>query len=332
MASELKQRGPRKQRDVGAGAGAGAGAEQLREIWHGLAREQHMIPPKYFYDRRGSELFEEITKLEEYYQTRTERAILVEWMPRLIPELGTASVIELGAGSGEKTRVILDALNDRDGTATYVPIDVSAAFLKDSAARIESEFEHIRVRPTVGDITQPLTFPEDIPEPRLFVFLGGTIGNFDEPAAVELLEHVRQRMGPGDRLLMGCDLIKDPTVIESAYNDSRGVTAEFNLNMLRHLNWKYGLDFDENAYRHRAIYNSDENRIEMYLDVRRHDSVTVPGHGTLEFAPGETILTEISCKYDRRRAARIFHLARLSLERFITDPADLFGLTLGAPV
>ncbi len=306
-----------------------ANLSPLREIWQGLSQEHHVLSPKFFYDRRGSELFERITQLEEYYQTRTERGILMEWMPRLIPELGISSVIELGAGSGEKTRIILAALNDRDGTATYVPIDVSGPFLKDAAARIEQEFDHLRVRPTVGDITKPLTFPEDIPEPRLFVFLGGTIGNFAGSAAVELLRNVRRRMGPRDRLLVGCDLIKDPAIIERAYNDSKGITAEFNLNMLRHLNWKFGLDFDETAYSHRAVYNQVEDRIEMYLDVDRADRVSVPGHGILEFSPGETILTEISCKYDRKRMADIFSQAGLGLELFITDPDGLFGMALG---
>lgn len=303
----------------------------LAEVAEGLAAPQKELPPKYFYDHRGSELFEEITRLPEYYPTRTERGILEAWMPSLVAGLGTRTLVELGAGSAEKSRVILDAMR-RAGTAeVYVPIDVSATFLSRTAAGLRREYPGLLVEPAVADISEELNLPRRLPRPALFAFLGSTIGNFYPPAAIRLLRRVRAAMEPGDRFLMGADLRKDVARIEAAYNDSRGVTAEFNRNMLRVLNHELGADFDPAAFEHRAFYQREAHRIEMHLVSSRAQRVRIPGIGTVAFARGETLRTEISCKHDRQSVAELFRAAGLAVESWRTDPEGLFALVVGAP-
>ncbi|HEX5386545.1 MAG TPA: L-histidine N(alpha)-methyltransferase [Gemmatimonadales bacterium] len=303
----------------------------LAEVAAGLASPQKELPPKYFYDHRGSELFEEITRLPEYYLTRAERALLESWMPRLVPALGTRTLIELGAGGAEKSRVILDAMRAAGTADRYVPIDVSAAFLRETAAELRREYPHLAVSPAVSDIAEELNLPRDIASPALFAFLGSTIGNFYPPAAIRLLARVRAALGPCDRFLMGADLRKSPTVIEAAYNDARGVTAEFNRNMLRVLNRELGADFDLDAFEHRAFYDDEAHRIEMHLVSIRTQTVRVPGVGEVRFARGETLRTEISCKYDIPSIAALFNAAGLRLETWRTDAGRRFALVVGAP-
>ena len=306
-----------------------ADPRMLAEVAEGLSQPQKELSPKYFYDQRGSELFEEITRLDEYYPTRTERALLQSWMPALIRRLGTRSLVELGAGSAEKTRVILDAMR-RAGTAeVYVPIDVSATFLSQTAARLRREYPRLAVEPAIADISEELNLPRRIPRPALYAFLGSTIGNFYPPAAIRLLSRVRAAMEAGDRLLMGVDLRKDVTRIEAAYNDARGVTAEFNRNMLLVLNHELGADFEPSAFDHRAFYEPVAHRIEMHLIAREAQTITIPGVGEVRFEAGESLRTEISCKHDRQSVAQLFEGAGLELEAWRSDPESLFALVVG---
>jgi len=303
----------------------------LAEVAAGLSNPQKELSPKYFYDQRGSELFEEITRLPEYYPTRTERVILEGWMPALIPQLGTRTLIELGAGNAEKSRIILNAMGAAGTGELYVPIDVSATFLSQTAAALRREYPRLAVEPAVADISEELNLPRRMPRPALYAFLGSTIGNFYPPAAIRLLRRVRGAMEPGDRFLMGVDLRKDVGRIEAAYNDSRGVTAAFNRNMLLVLNHELGADFDPDGFEHRAFYDSATHRIEMHLVSQRAQRVTIPGLDPVSFAAGETLRTEISSKHDRASVIELFAAAGLRLDAWRTDPEGLFALAVGAP-
>ena len=307
-----------------------AEAGMLAEIRDGLSRPQKELPPKYFYDERGSELFEEITRLPEYYLTRTERGLLREWMPEWIWRLQPRALVELGAGSAEKTRIVLDAVRDAVGFAAYVPVDVSADFLEATALRISGEYPTIDVVPVVADMTADFELPPELAHPVLHAFLGSTIGNFAPDEAVALLARVRRRMHPGDAFLMGVDLRKDPAVIEAAYNDAAGVTAEFNRNMLRVLNALSGANFDPDGFEHRAFYNRELHRIEMHLVPAEPQTVAVPGAGTFTVAAGESIRTEISCKHDRASIEAMLAGAGMRLTDWVTDGDGLYAILLAA--
>jgi L-histidine Nalpha-methyltransferase len=305
-------------------------ADMLHDVAYGLSRPQKELPPKYFYDRRGSELFDEITRLPEYYLTRTERALLDCWSGPLMTAMQPAALVELGAGSAEKTRLLLDAMLYAGSGELYVPIDVSAEFLDDAARRLRDEFPTLGVEPVVGDITEPLDLGRDLPAPAVIAFLGSTIGNFDPFGARQLLGNVAAAMRPGDRFLLGADLRKDPAIIERAYNDTRGVTAEFNLNVLRVLNRELGADFDLSRFEHRAFYDRSLHRIEMHLVSTTDQQVDVPGAGVVRFAGGESIRTEISCKYDRASLTELLGAAGLRIERWISDAASSYALLLAS--
>ena len=301
-----------------------------REVAEGLSKPVRELPPKLFYDERGSRLFEEITRLPEYYLTRTERALLERWMGAWIGALRPRALVELGAGSAEKTRIVLDAIASSVESAVYVPVDVSAEFLEGTAERIGASYPSIDVRSVVADITDAFALPAELPGPTLHAFLGSTIGNFAPEPAVELLRRVRERMGNGDRFLMGVDLRKDPAVVEAAYNDAAGVTAEFNRNMLRVVNAMTGADFDVDAWEHRAFYDRAAHWIEMHLVSSIAQTVTIPGAGAFPFAAGESIRTEISAKHDRASVDAMFAAAGLAVERWETDADGLYALTLAA--
>lgn len=304
----------------------------LAEITAGLTAPQKELPPKYFYDHRGSELFEEITRLPEYYPTRTERSLLHAWMPELVSELGVQALVELGAGSAEKSRIILSAIRHSGRSGLYVPIDVSASFLQQTALRLRHEYPGLTVEPAVADISEDFELPRGIPHPALYAFLGGTIGNFYPAPAIRLLSRVRCAMGSTDRFLMGVDLRKDVRRIEAAYNDSRGVTAAFNRNMLLVINDELGADFDPDLFEHLAFYDRATDRIEMHLVAKVEQEVRVPGLGFVPFKQGESIRTEISCKHDRRSVAQMFSAAGLRVDMWRQDSAALFALVVGAPV
>ncbi|HEU0012356.1 MAG TPA: L-histidine N(alpha)-methyltransferase [Longimicrobium sp.] len=307
-----------------------ADAALLREVAEGLSRPRPELPAKFFYDERGSRLFEEITRLPEYYLTRTERALLERWMPEWVGALAPRALVELGAGSAEKTRIVLDAMLAAGGDV-YVPVDVSAGFLEQTAHRIGTTYPSLRVMPVAADFTAAFALPAEVPAPTLHAFLGSTIGNFTPAQAVELLGRVRARMGAGDRFLLGVDLRKDPARIEAAYNDAAGVTAEFNRNLLRVVNALAGADFAPDAWDHRAFYDGVEHWIEMHLVSARAQTVTLPDGTAFAFAAGDAIRTEISAKHDRGSVGAMFSGAGLRIERWETDDDGLYAIVLGAP-
>lgn len=301
------------------------------EVADGLSRPQKTLSPKYFYDRRGSELFEEITRLPEYYPTRAERALLEAHMPVWVHEQRPATLVELGAGAADKTRAILDAMHDAVAEPVFVPIDISGEFLEQVAADLREAYPEAAVRPLVADISAGFHLPDNLPRPVLFALLGGTIGNFTRNDGVALLGRVRSEMGAADRFLVGFDLKKDVAVLEAAYNDAAGVTAAFNLNVLRVLNRELEANFDLDGFTHRAVYTEDHERIEMHLVAAAPCTVTIPGAGEFTFAADETIRTELSCKYTRASIESMFEGAGLAVERFVTEPPG-FALVLGRPV
>ncbi len=311
---------------------AAVDATAVRDVADGLSRPQKELPPRFFYDEHGSRLFEEITRLPEYYLTRTERTLLARWMPVWVGALKPRTLVELGAGSAEKTRIVLDAITEAADSSVYVPVDVSAEFLDETAGRIGGDYPSIQVVPVVADFTDAFALPDGLPGPALHAFLGSTIGNFAPADAVALLRRVRERMSGADRFLMGVDLRKDPAVIEAAYNDAAGVTAEFNRNMLRVVNAQAGADFDLDAWEHRASYNAADHWIEMHLVSLRDQVVSVPGAGTFSFAAGETIRTEISAKHDRGSVDAMFAASGLRVDEWRTDDDALYALVLASPV
>lgn len=300
----------------------------LAELRAGLTRRPRELPSRLFYDERGSRLFEEITRLPEYYLTRAERALIAAHVPGWIAALRPRSLVELGAGNASKTRPILAAMRTDANDVVYVPIDVSAELLERTAARLREEFPGLVVRPITGTFPQSLAQVGSPPGPVLVTFLGSTIGNFARDDAVDLLRRIRASMRPADRLMIGVDLRKDVATLEAAYNDSRGVTAEFNRNILRVMNERFGANFDLQAFEHRAVYNAEEHRIEMYLVATRRQTVQVPGIGSVELDDSDPIRTEISCKYDRGSVLDILVGAELDLVQWQPDDAGMFALAL----
>lgn len=307
----------------------------LDEVWDGLSRTPKELPPKYFYDERGSALFEEITELPEYYLTRTERALLEAWIPRWVREWRPASLTELGAGSAKKTRILLDAMERAGSGEVFVPVDVSGEFLEGTARSLRRAYPSIRIEPLVADISRPLDLPSGLPRPAFFALLGSTIGNFRPVPATRLIGEVRRAMRTGDAFLLGTDLRPGPgksvEELEAAYDDSRGVTAEFNRNVLSVLNRSLGCDFDPEAYRHRAFYDEGKGRIEMHLEARSPQRVHFPGRGVVSLEAGETIRTEISTKYDRAAVESLLEPTGLRIAEWRMDAAERFALSLIVP-
>lgn len=305
----------------------------LTEVLEGLSRPQKELSPKYFYDARGSALFEEITALQEYYPTRIERAILERWMPTWVERFAPDALVELGAGSAAKSRIILDAMEARAGGSLFVPVDVSGEFLHETAERLREEYPRLSVAPAVADMAAPFDLPVTLPARAWFALLGSTIGNFDEGDAVELLRRVSGHMRHQDRFLMGADLRPGPTKsvarLELAYDDPAGVTAAFNLNVLRVLNRELGADFDLDAFHHLARWVETEGRIEMHLVADAPQLVTFAGGKEVRFAAGESVRTEISCKYDRRTMDALFREAGLVVDVWKEDARGFFAVVLG---
>lgn len=306
-------------------------AKTLRQdVREGLAGTPKTLPSKWFYDERGSALFEEITRLEEYYPTRREREILTARASGIAAATGARTLLELGAGSGEKTRLLLDALS---GTLrTYVPVDVSGDFLEQAAAGIAADHPGLAVRAVAADYEQHLPL---LPggERRLIAFLGGTIGNMPPADRIGFLGGLRATMDEGDFLLLGADLVKDPGRLVRAYDDAAGVTAEFNRNVLSVINRELDADFDIGAFEHVAAWNAAEEQIEMRLRSLRAQNVRVGGLDLdVAFAEGEEMRTEISAKFRRERMEAELGAAGMELAEFWTDEAGDFSLTLARPV
>jgi len=299
--------------------------DDLDEIIDGLGQSEKMISPKYFYDERGSQLFDEITRLPEYYPTETELGIMRANLDEIASLVGKhASLIEFGSGSSLKTRVLLKHL---DELAVYVPVDISEGHLLASAQQLRTEFPGLEVLPVVADFTQPFQLPSPaiMPVRNIVYFPGSTIGNFTHDAAHSLLTVMHHEAGENGALLIGVDLQKDPDIIRRAYNDSAGVTAAFNLNMLRHLNREFDADFDLDAYEHSAEYNEQEGRVEVRLISKQHQEVTV-GDTSFSIDEDESILTEYSHKYTLDGFAAMAKAAGFNVERVWMDAERLFSV------
>ncbi len=294
-----------------------------RDVIAGLAAPRKTLPAKYFYDDRGSALFEQITRLPEYYPTRTELGILGERadeIARFIP--AGAALIEFGSGSTTKARIVLRAA----AVAAYVPVDISAGFLNSEAARLTRDLPRLRVLPVAADFTKPFELPSAIrARARVGFFPGSTLGNFEPPQAAKFLRHAARLLGAGAHVIVGVDLVKDEGVLNAAYNDAAGVTAAFNLNLLRRINRELGADFDLDRFRHEAFFNRAEHRIEMHLESRVTQNVLL-GDRVIPFARGETIHTENSYKYTVESFQTLAAQAGWSAVAVWTDPKRYFSL------
>jgi L-histidine N-alpha-methyltransferase len=301
------------------------------DVLDGLTRPFKELPPKHFYDAHGAQLFDRICELPEYYPTRTERAILEANADAIVAATAATELVELGSGTAAKTRVLLDAM-ERSGTlARYVPFDVTESMVVDVADALTSEYDGLHVHGIVGDFERHLDRvpPTAGDGSRIVAFLGGTIGNFPPGSRRRFLRRVAGMLSGGDHLLLGTDLVKDPAVIEAAYDDDAGVTAQFNLNVLRVLNRELGADFDLDAFEHVAFFDREHQWIEMRLRSVRQQTVTIGELGlTVDFAPREELRTEISAKFTVERLRADLAASGLGLVRMYTDPEELFALTL----
>jgi L-histidine Nalpha-methyltransferase len=299
-----------------------------RDVLDGLRGSPKSLPPKWFYDSVGSDLFDQITRLPEYYPTRAEAEILRARSAEIASVTAADTLVELGSGTSEKTRTLLAALNDGGALRRFVPFDVDASMLSAAGTAIQCEYPDIEIAAVCGDFEEHLS---EIPDGgrRLFVFLGSTIGNLTDDPRAEFLAALAGVMRPGDSLLLGTDLVKDTERLVRAYDDAAGVTAQFNRNVLAVINRELDADFDVDAYRHVARWNSVEERMEMYLRAEKAQRVCIAALDlTVELGAGEEILTEVSCKF--RGGAVAAELARAGLRRtrFWTDDAGDFGLSL----
>ena len=303
----------------------------LEEIASGLSRPQKSIPSKYFYDERGSELFEQITRLEEYYPTRTEIGILRDHMGEIAGEIASpadgsaVALLELGSGSSKKTRLLLDHLDD---LAAYIPVDISEEYLLNVGDELKREYPEIDIKPVIADYTEPFELPRIENGTSVVRWIayypGSTIGNFVPEQAKRFLEMIAETIGPSGGLLIGVDLKKDRERLERAYNDAEGVTARFNKNLLRRINREIGADFRIDQFEHKAFYNEAEGRIEMHLVSREPQSVHLDGE-TFHLKEGESIHTENSYKYSLDEFERLVS-GTYEVENVWTDEEQLFSV------
>jgi L-histidine Nalpha-methyltransferase len=307
----------------------------------GLTATPKTLPPKWFYDAQGSELFEKITELPEYYPTRAERAILRAAAPEIAAASRAQTLIELGSGSSDKTRLLLDALRDAGTLQSYIPVDVSEAALADAGRRLIAEYPGLSVLALVSDFGHDLGLPADDSDggvagrghpPRMIAFLGSTIGNMLPAERAAFLARLRASVSGGDTLLLGTDLVKDPATLVAAYDDPAGVTAEFNKNVLAVLNRELGADFDLDTFDHVALWDPQAEWIEMRLRSALAQQVRLPAIGlTVGFAEGEEMRTEVSAKFRRDGIEAELAAAGFVLRSWWTDPEGLFGLSLSVP-
>jgi L-histidine N-alpha-methyltransferase len=307
--------------------------ESLRaDVTAGLSATPKTLPPKYFYDERGSELFDEITRLEEYYPTRTERAILAENALEIATVSGATTLVELGSGTSEKTRLLLDALRDAGTLEAFIPFDVDPAILAVASDAIAEEYPSVDVHAVVGDFEKHLAM---VPKGgrRMVAFLGSTIGNFAPGPRAVFLASLRATLNLGDCLLLGTDLVKDAGRLVAAYDDQQGVTAAFNRNVLTVINRELGADFDVDAFSHVARWNREQEWIEMHLRSERDQVVRVRDLDLdVTFVAGELMRTEISAKFRRERVEAELAAAGMRVTSWWTDPAADFALSLSVPV
>jgi len=310
-------------------------AEALRaDARAGLTATPKTLPPKWFYDAQGSALFDKITELPEYYPTRAEREILHATAAQIAGQTAARTLIELGSGSSDKTRVLLDALRAAGTLRCYVPVDVSEPALVAAGDALSAEYPGLDVRAVVSDFEEHLGLPTDgdAPAPRLVAFLGSTIGNFVPEQRAAFLARVRAGLRAGDFFLLGTDLVKDTATLVAAYDDASGITADFNKNVLAVLNAELGADFDRDAFEHVAVWDAGAEWIEMRLRALTAQTVQVPGVGlTVSFAAGEEIRTEVSAKFRRDGVAAELAAAGFAMQSWWTDTAGQFGLSLSVP-
>ena len=313
--------------------GGGQERSLADDVLDGLTRPFKELPPKHLYDARGAELFDRICELPEYYPTRTERAILDAEADELAAVTAAAELVELGSGTASKTRVLLSALHRAGTLRRYVPVDVTESMVRDCAEELTSEYPGLRVHGVIGDFERHLDRVPAAVGPRVVAFLGGTIGNFTPGSRRRFLRQIARLLGPDDFLLMGTDLVKDPALLHAAYNDSEGVTAEFNRNMLHVVNRELGADFRVERFDHVAFFDRRHEWIEMRLRSCAAQRVRVGAlELDVEFAAGEEMRTEISAKFTRARLTGDLAAAGLEPLSWMTDPAELFALTLSQRV
>jgi L-histidine Nalpha-methyltransferase len=301
------------------------------EIQRGLSQSPKELPPKYLYDERGSELFDQITTLPEYYPTRCERAILNRNAANIVAIGNTHELVELGSGSASKTRALLFAMAAAGTLRRYVPVDVAEGFVRRCADNLAAEFPGLSIHGLVGDFEQHLAYIPSASQ-RLFAFLGGTIGNLYPAERLQMLSSLRELLSSSDYLLLGCDLVKDKSRLEAAYNDSAGVTAAFNRNVLHAINAALDSDFEPEAFEHVAFFDNETSRVEMRLRSSRAQQVHIPGASIeVSFEPGEEVRTEISTKFTEEQIRTELSDAGLRLEAFFTDTDRQFALSLAAP-
>ena len=298
----------------------------LADVLEGLSLSQKTVSAKYFYDLEGSRLFEDITRLREYYPTRTELSILRGAGPDFADFCPSgATVVEFGSGSTEKIRVLLSQLPDVRG---YVPIDVSADFLSDEAAKLRADRPDLDIQPVVADFVGQMQLPPALVDsPLIGFFPGSTIGNFEPASAGALIARFARLLGAGAVLIIGVDLVKDDTILQAAYDDAAGITGRFNLNLLSRINRELGADFDLTGFAHRAVFNRQLSRIEMHLVSLRRQIVRIAGR-SVSFEAGETIHTENSYKYTEAGFRSLAEAAGWTTERVLTDPDHLFAVLI----
>jgi dimethylhistidine N-methyltransferase len=296
------------------------------DVIAGLSADPKSLPPKYFYDAEGSRLFEEITRTPEYYLTRTETAILkdhVGELAELVPQ--SAALVEFGSGACIKVQILLDGI---PAIAAYLPVDISGDFLKVQAERVSAAYPRLIVQPVVADFTKPFELPGEFAEmPKAGFFPGSTFGSFEPHDAVAFMRHAAKVIGKDGLLVIGVDLVKDPAVINAAYNDAGALTDKFNLNLLRRINRELAGNFNLDAFEHHAVYNRERRRIEMHLASKKRQKVTVAGR-MFTFRAGETILTENSYKYTQGSFAALARGCGWTPEIAWTDPAELFSVNV----
>lgn len=300
------------------------------DIVQGLTQTPKSLSPRYFYDDRGSDLFEKICELPEYYPTRTEAAILRKYASEIAKITGESELVELGSGSSTKTRILLNAYRDRRYRLRYLPIDVSGGILESSAQQLLLEYPSLKVQGLVSTYELALAnLPISTLPTRTICFLGSTLGNLNPEECDAFFSQIVEAMQAGEYFLLGIDLHKSKDILEPAYNDSQGVTAEFNLNMLRHLNWRFDGNFDLDRFEHWAFYNEAQRQIEMHLRSLRSQTIKLRALDlTVELAKGETIHTEISRKFDLDAMEQYLQQRGLETVNTWTDPNGWFGLML----